>query len=85
MPLLHNVTDSHEKIQKKSRIKVLILWAVTCKIQKFVPVNICEENQNASVYVLRPTPEFKKLCTARTRYENLILASLVTKEYLVRR
>ena len=84
MPLLPNVIDSNERIQKKSKIKVLILWAATCKIQKFLPVNIWKENQNASVYVLRPMPEFKKLCLARARNENLMLASLVTKEYLVR-
>ena len=84
MPLLPNVIDSHERIQKKSKIKVLIVWAATCKIQKFLPVNIWEENQNASVYVLRPMPEFKKLCLARARYENLISGSLVTREYLVR-
>ena len=84
MLLLPNVKDSHERIQKKSKIKVLLLWAATCKIQEFLTVNIWKENQNASVYVLRPMPEFKKLCQARTRYENLILVSLVTKEYLVR-
>ena len=84
MPLLPNVIDSHERIQKKSKIKVLILWAATCKIQKFLTVNIWEENQNASVYVLRPMPEFKKLYLVRARYTNRILVSLVTKEYLVR-
>lgn len=84
MPLLPCVKGSNERIQKKSKIKVLIVWVATCKIQKFLPVNIWEENQNASVYVLRPMPEFKELCLARARYENLILGSLVTKEYLVR-
>lgn len=84
MPLLPCVKDSNERIQKKSKIKVLIVWVATCKIQKFLPVNIWEENQNASVYVLRPMPKFKKLCLVRARNENLILASLVTKEYLVR-
>ena len=84
MPLLPCVKGSNERIQKKSKIKVLIVWVATCKIQKFLPVNIWEENQNASVYVLYPMPEFKKLFLARARYENLILGSLVTKEYLVR-
>jgi len=84
MPLLPCVKGSNERIQKKSKIKVLIVWVATCKIQKFLPVNIWEENQNASVYVLRPMPEFKKLCLARARYENLISGSLVTREYLVR-
>ena len=84
MPLLPYVKGSNERIQKKSKIKVLIIWVATCKIQKFLPVNIWEENQNASVYVLRPMPKFKKLCLARARNENLMLASLVTKEYLVR-
>ena len=60
MPLLPYVKDSHERIKKKSKIKVLMLWAATCKIQKFLNVNIWRENQNASVYVLRPMLEFKK-------------------------
>ena len=85
MPLLPYVKGSNERIQKKSKINVLIVWVANCKIQKFLPVNIWEENQNVSVYVLRPMPEFRKLRLARTRYENLIVASLVTKEYLVRR
>ena len=72
MPLLPNVIDSHERIQKKSKIKVLLLWAATCKIQEFLTVNIWEENQNASVYVLCSMPELKKLCLARARFENLI-------------
>ena len=84
MPLLPDVIDSHQRIQKKSKTKVLLLWAATYKIQKFSTVNIWYENQNASVYVLRPMPEFKKLCLVRARYENLILGSLVAKEYLVR-
>ena len=84
MPLLPYLKGSNGRIQKKNKIKVLIVWVATCKIQKFLPVNIWEENQNASVYVLRPTPKFKKLCLARARNESLMLASLVTKEYLVR-
>ena len=84
MPLLPNVINSYERIQRKSKIKVFLLWAATCKTQKFLNVDIWEENQNASVYVLRPMLEFKKLCLARARYENLILGSLVTKEHLVR-
>ena len=46
MPLLPYVKGSNERVQKKSKIKVLIVWVVTCKIQKFLPVNIWEENQN---------------------------------------
>ena len=71
MPLLPCVKGSNERIKKKSRINVLIVWVATCKIKKFLPVNIWEENQNASVYVLRPMPKFKKLCLARARNENL--------------
>ena len=84
MPLLPNVIDSRERVQKKSKINALILWATNCKIKKFFPVNIWEENKNASVCVLRPMPEFQKLCLARAGYENLVLASLATQEYLVR-
>ncbi len=84
MPLLPGVIDSHERIQKKSKITVLIVWAATCKIQNFLTVNTWLENQNVSVYVFRPMPEFKKLCLARAGYDNLIFGSLVTKEYLVR-
>ena len=84
MPLLPYVKGSNEGIQKKSKIKLLIVWVATCKIQKFLPVNIWEENQKESVFVLRPIPEFKKLCLARAINENPILASLVTEEYLVR-
>ena len=84
MPLLPYVKGSNERIQKKSKIKVLIVRVATYKIHKLLPVNIWEENQKASVYVLRPMPKFKKLCMARARNENLMLGSLVTKEYLVR-
>ena len=59
MPLLPCVKGSYERIQKKSKIKVLIVWVATCKTQKFLPVNIWEENQNASVYVLRPMPNLR--------------------------
>ena len=69
MPLLTDMKDRHERIQKKSKIKVLIVWAATCKIQKFFTVNILEKNQNVSVYVFRPMPEFKKLSLAKARYE----------------
>ena len=44
MPLLPDVIDSHERIQKKSKIKVLVLWLATYKIQKFLTVDIWEEN-----------------------------------------
>ena len=84
MPLLSYVKGSNERIQKKSKIKVLIIRVATCKIQKFLPVNIWEENQNASVYVLCQMPKFKKICLEKARNENLMLESLVTKEYLVR-